>query len=147
MPMATPTVAARSGPGAPGPDDEHDPAGPAGERAPADRNEVRLVGRISGAPERRTLPSGDEVVRLRLVVRREDDVRDTVPIQVGPAPGPGGRASAGQTGRRQLARVERLAAGTRVDVRGQLRRRWWEAGGARRSRLEVVASEVQALDR
>jgi single-stranded DNA-binding protein len=74
--MATPTVAARSGPGAPGPDDEHDPAGPAGE----------------------------------------------------------------------LARAERLTPGTRVEVEGQLRRRWWEAGGARRSRVEVLASAIAPVD-
>jgi hypothetical protein len=36
-----------------------------------DLNEVRLVGRVSGRPERRTLPSGDQLVSLRLVVRRQ----------------------------------------------------------------------------
>jgi single-strand DNA-binding protein len=33
-------------------------------------NEVRLVGRLSRSPESRQLPSGDEVIQLRLVVRR-----------------------------------------------------------------------------
>ena len=40
--------------------------------ATADVNAVRLRGRVSGAPERRVLPSGDEVVALRVVVRRAD---------------------------------------------------------------------------
>lgn len=35
-----------------------------------DVNEVRLVGRISGTPTSRVLPSGDEIVTFRLVVRR-----------------------------------------------------------------------------
>ena len=36
-------------------------------------NEVRLVGRVSGMPETRSLPSGTEVVQLRVVVRRPPD--------------------------------------------------------------------------
>jgi single-stranded DNA-binding protein len=65
-----------------------------------------------------------------------------VPVQVGPAPPRGGRAKPGQVGRRLLAEVERLGPGDRVEVRGALRRRWWDAGGARRSRIEVAASEI-----
>lgn len=33
-------------------------------------NEVRLVGRVSAAPEERALPSGDTVASLRVVVPR-----------------------------------------------------------------------------
>jgi single-strand DNA-binding protein len=110
---------------------------------PADqRNEVQLRGRLSGSPERRSLPSGDEVVRLRVVLVRHDGVTDAIPVQVGPAPGPGGRSRPGQAGRRMLAAAERLTTGSWVHVEGRLQRRWWEAGGARRSRLEVVATTV-----
>lgn len=38
--------------------------------APAARNEVLLVGRVSGVPELRELPSGDSLVSWRLVVER-----------------------------------------------------------------------------
>lgn len=106
------------------------------------RNEVRLQGRVSGAPERRTLPSGDEVVRLRIVLTRADGITDAIPVQVGPAPGPGRRARTGQTGRRHLAAAERLTAGTVVTVDGRLQRRWWQTGSGRRSRLEVVATTL-----
>lgn len=110
---------------------------------PADqRNEVRLRGRVSGVPERRRLPSGDEVVRLRIVLTRTDGVTDAIPVQVGPAPGPGRRARTGQTGRRHLADAERLTSGTLVAVDGRLQRRWWQAGGGRRSYLEVVATTL-----
>jgi single-strand DNA-binding protein len=150
MPMATPTAAARPGPrpepGAPNPEEAGEDGRGGADEGAVDRNEVRLTGRVSGPPERRALPSGDEVVRFRLVVRRDDGASDTVPIQVGPAPGPGGRRRPGQSGRRALAGAERLRPGSRVAVHGRLRRRWWEAGGARRSRLEVVADEVVGAD-
>jgi single-strand DNA-binding protein len=108
-----------------------------------DVNAVRLRGRISTEPDRRTLPSGDEVVRLRLVVRRPEGAGvDAVDVSVGPAPPAGGRRGAGQVGRRVLATAERLAPDQRVEVVGELQRRWWAAGGARRSRLEVRATAV-----
>lgn len=110
-----------------------------------DVNLVRLRGRVSGAPERRVLPSGDEVVALRVVVRRPDsETVDALDVSVGPAPGPGGRRSDGQVGRRVLATAARLSVDDRVEVAGELRRRWWDAGGARRSRLEVRATTVRA---
>jgi single-strand DNA-binding protein len=112
-----------------------------------DRNEVRLVGRVSGTPERRILPSGDEVVQLRLVVRRVTDGIDTLDVAVGPAPAAGNRPRPGQSGRRLLATAERLHDGERVEVRGELRRRWWGNGAVRQSRVEVRAHAVEASSR
>lgn len=34
-------------------------------------NEVRLVGRVSGRPEERVLPSGDRLMTFRVVVTRD----------------------------------------------------------------------------
>lgn len=111
--------------------------------AGGDVNAVRVRGRVSTTPERRHLPSGDEVVALRVVVRREDGTTvDAIEVSVGPGPGPGARRGAGQVGRRVLATAERLAVDDRVEVVGQLRRRWWDAGGSRRSRLEVRGTSV-----
>jgi len=109
---------------------------------PADRNEARLVGRLSGAPDRRTLPSGDEIVSLRVVVQRPGGGSDTVPVQFGPAPPAGRRPGPGQVGRRALAAVDRLEDGTRIEVVGAVRRRWWAGPGGRRSRVEVQAEAV-----
>ncbi len=112
-----------------------------------DLNDVRLRGRLSRAPERRVLPSGDEVVGLRLVVRRDDSSTvDTLDVSVGPGPAAGARRAPGQVGRRLLAAAERLDVDQRVEVVGQLRRRWWSAGEGRRSRLEVQASAVAPID-
>ena len=107
-----------------------------------DRNEVLLVGRISGTPERRALPSGDELVGFRLVVRRAAAGVDTFDVSVGPAPAPGRRPRGTQVGRRLLADAERLEDGARVEVLGELRRRWWGSGGVRQSRVEVRAHRL-----
>ncbi|MFA9428568.1 single-stranded DNA-binding protein [Egicoccus sp. AB-alg2] len=105
-------------------------------------NEVRIIGRASGEPERRTLPSGDELVLLRVVVPRPGGGADTVPVSVGPAPARG-RPGPGQVGRRLLADAQRLPAGERVEVTGALRRRWWRTpGGGPASRMEVQAASV-----
>jgi single-strand DNA-binding protein len=108
-----------------------------------DHNQARLVGRLSGAPNRRTLPSGDEIVSLRMVVRRPGGGSDTLPVQFGPAPAAGSRRRVGQVGRRALAAVDRLEDGTRIEVLGAVRRRWWAGPDGRRSRIEVLAQVVR----
>ena len=115
------------------------------EQQAEDRNEVRLVGRLSGRAERRPLPSGDELAELRVVVRRHGGGADTLPVQLGPAPPAGSRKGRRPVGRRDLAAALRLEPGRRVRVVGSLRRRWWQAGGARRSRVEVAATSVVPL--
>lgn len=120
----------------PGPPDDQDTDEP-------DTNEVVVRGRVgSDPPERRALPSGDEVVGLTLVVRRPDGGADALPIRVGPAPGPGGRRRPGQRTRRELAATERLRPGDTVHVEGRLVRRWWRAGERRISRIEVDGVQV-----
>lgn len=118
------------------------PSGPAA--AGHDVNEVHVVAKVTTAPERRRLPSGDEVVAFGISVRRPGGGVDAVPVQVGPAPPSGRRPSAGQVGRRILADAQRFQVGQRVEIRGRLQRRWWAAGGGRRSRVEVVACSVRS---
>lgn len=115
------------------------------DTAAGDRNEVRLVGTVSGAVERRNLPSGDELAQLRVVVRRARGGADTVPVQFGPAPAAGQRRRGHAIGRRELARALRLSDGARIEVTGRLRRRWWAVDGARHSRVEVAAATLVAL--
>lgn len=109
-------------------------------------NEVRVIGRTSAPPERKTLPSGDEVVLFRVVVPRATGRgADTLPVAVGPAPARG-RPGPDQVGRRLLAQAERSQAGDQVEVRGELRRRWWSAGTGRASRIEIRATSVTVVD-
>jgi single-strand DNA-binding protein len=106
-------------------------------------NEVRLVGTVSGDPEVRVLPSGDELCVVRVVVPR-------VPVRVR------------SDGRRQQsvdvldccaweARPRRTIGGWRsgdeVEVTGALRRRFYRAGGATSSRVEVEVSSARRVRR
>lgn len=116
--------------------------------APADRddvNQVTLIAKVTTAPTRRDLPSGDQVVGFGVSVRRPIGVVDALPVQVGPAPPSGSRPTSGQVGRRVLTTAERLEVGHRVEVRGRLQRRWWETVGGRRSRIEVVATSIERV--
>lgn len=109
-------------------------------------NEVRVIGRTSAPPERRILPSGDEIVLLRVVVPRSGGRgADTLPVAVGPAPARG-RPGPDQVGRRLLAQAERANPGDDIEVRGELRRRWWSAPTGRASRIEIRATSVVVVD-
>jgi single-strand DNA-binding protein len=112
--------------------------------APDPVNEVRLVGRLSADPEVRTLPSGDTVVQLRVVVargggpsgasrRRRPGLVDTIDVSVW-----------GRAGQRAALR---LRAGDGVGVDGALRRRFWRSAGGPSSRYEVEASAVRRVGR
>lgn len=110
-------------------------------RRTAPSNEVHLVGRVSGGPTARELPSGDQVVQLRLVVPRPR------------------RRGADGTGRTQVDTLDvacwtartrgaalRLSDGQGAEVTGRLRRRFFAAHGARASRYEVEATSLRRVE-
>ncbi len=96
-------------------------------------NEVRLVGRVSGPPEAKELPSGDVVVQLRVVVGRPPSERktqvDTIDVSCWT---PAARRSA-----------LRQHEGDVVEVSGALRRRFYRVGAATQSRYDVEAATVR----
>jgi single-strand DNA-binding protein len=110
----------------------------------AANNQVRLVGRVSGVPEERELPSGDALVSWRVVVDRPPPRR---PPAAGTRPptidtldcvawsGPVRRTARG------------LADGDVVSVEGALRRRFWRAGAGAASRCEVEVAALRRLSR
>jgi len=122
-------------------------------------NSVRLVGRVSAEPEHRELPSGDELVQLRVIV-----VRPARPTRAARASG-GGRGSAAAAGagesgapRAQVDTIDvtcwtagtrrsaaRLQPGQVVEVHGALRRRFFRAGAVTQSRYEVEASLLRRV--
>jgi single-strand DNA-binding protein len=113
---------------------------------PSDVNRIVLEGRLSQEPEEKSLPSGDVLVVLRVVVRRPDGARvDSIEVAVGPPPARGHRRAPGQALTRTVRRSASLRAGDRVRVEGHLERRFWRAGGAPRTRMQVVASEVEPV--
>jgi len=102
-------------------------------------NEVTLVGRVSAAPERRDLPSGDQLVTLRVVVDR--------PTQKGATK----RAVDVIDVACWTKRTQRTASALQPDdglrVEGALRRRFFVAGAGRASRYEVEAVRLVRLSR
>ncbi len=109
-----------------------------------DVNEVTVEGRLSAPPDVRELDSGARLVLLRVVARRPDGTRvDSLPVAVGPAPARGQRRAPGQASAREVDRAAKLAEDDRVRVTGFLQRRFWDANGVRRSRLQVVAETVR----
>ena len=81
-----------------------------------DRNDVVLRGRLSAPPELRPLPSGDTLLVLKLVVRRED-------------PRPRGPRSDVLTCVSLVPALQRYASAWApddvVEVEGSLQRRFW----------------------
>lgn len=98
--------------------------------APEDAvNSVELVGRVSGEPDARVLPSGDDLVTLRVVVPR-------------PAGGPVDTIDLACWSRSARRSALRMADGDRVHVVGALRRRFFRTPGGAASRYEVEVTKL-----
>ncbi len=108
-------------------------------------NEVRLQGRVSQQPERRELPSGDELWTFRLVVPRAP--RGERPDEQG---GPRGTVDAIECAvwdARVRRSVARWQAGDVIEVEGAVRRRFFRTGGGTGSRVEVEVSSGRRVRR
>ncbi len=102
----------------------------------ADVNEVHLIGRLGQQVSARELPSGDEITSFTVIVARSGRLREGSPRV---------DSLACQSTRPQIrSRVAAWPTGTWVEVRGSLRRRFWQGGGGLGSATEV---EVRALTR
>jgi single-strand DNA-binding protein len=106
-----------------------------------DINRVTLVGRLTRDPELRHLPSGQPVLQLGLAVngRQRDDGGNWIDkpnffdVKV--------------FGNQAETLAQHLAKGRRVGIDGRLDWSSWEAqDGTKRSKVEVVAFQVQFLD-
>jgi len=104
----------------------------------SDLNHVELIGRVSAVLDPRTLPSGDEVASLRLVVRRSRAARrgskQTVDTFDCDAWTPSVRRS-----------VSRLAAGDTVRIEGFLRRQFSRGTGGPVSRVTVDVTSIARM--
>ncbi|WP_374454924.1 single-stranded DNA-binding protein [Nocardioides sp.] len=105
-------------------------------------NDVRLVGRVTGEPSALELPSGDVLVTFRISVPRNGRAGprqgraqgvDSVPCTVWSP--------------RLRRSVLGWRAGDVVEVSGAVRCRFFQAGGATRSRVEVEASSARIIRR
>jgi single-strand DNA-binding protein len=97
-------------------------------------NEVRIVGRVSMEAVGHELPSGDCLVKWRLVVDRPDNVPGTFDVVEC-------ATFNGRVRRQALA----WRPGDVVEVYGALRRRFWGPTIARQSRYEVHVDRAARL--
>jgi len=106
-----------------------------------DINRVTLVGRLTREPELRHLPSGQPVLQLGLAVngRQRDEAGNWVDkpnffdVKV--------------FGNQAEMLSQHLAKGRRVGIDGRLDWSSWESqDGSKRSKVEIVAFQVQFLD-
>ena len=105
-----------------------------------DINRVTLVGRLTRDPELRHLPSGSPVLQLGLAVngRQKDDAGNWTDkpnffdVKV--------------FGNQAESLSQHLAKGRRIGVDGRLDWSSWETEGQKRSKVEVIAFQVQFLD-
>jgi single-strand DNA-binding protein len=106
-----------------------------------DINRVVLVGRLTRDPELRHLPSGSPVLQLGLAVngRTQDQAGNWVDKP--------NFFDVKLFGNRAESLAQHLAKGRRIGVDGRLDWSSWEAqDGSKRSKVEVVAFEIQFLD-
>ena len=106
-------------------------------------NEVRLVGAVSGEPEVRALPSGDELCVARVVVPRST-VRARADGRKGPSVDVIDCCAWDARPRRS---VGRWRPGDEVEVTGALRRRFYRSGGRTASRVEVEVTLARVVRR
>ena len=99
-----------------------------------DLNLIVLCGRLTTDPELRVFNSGTRLVRYLVTVRADYPRRrvDVIPVtQWEPSDDA----------------VQNLPTrGTRIWVCGSIQRRFWESPDGRRSRVEVVAEQVHAME-
>ena len=103
-------------------------------------NHVVLVGHLTRAPEVRYAPSGTAVATFGLAINRRSGQGDTAREEVC-------YCDITTFGAQAEAVGESLHKGAPVLVVGRLRWQQWEHEGQRRSKLDVVAQQVQFLAR
>lgn len=105
-----------------------------------DINRVVLVGRLTRDPEVRHLPSGQPVLSLGLAVngRQKDDMGNWTDKP--------NFFDVKLFGPRAESLSQYLAKGKRIGIDGRLDWSSWEQDGAKRSKVEVIAFDIQFLD-
>lgn len=96
-----------------------------------DLNIVVLAGSIVSEPERRTFASGTRLLRLLVAVRQAEPQRrvDVLPVSMWDPP--------------EQVWGREVVVGDRAWVAGSIQRRFWAAEDGRRSRLELIAQQIQ----
>ncbi len=101
-------------------------------------NEVSLIGRLSGQPIEKSLPSGDKVVEFRVVIarnekgsKRKKGLVDTIDV-----------AAWSAINRKNALRLDENSW---VSISGSIRRRFWQSPTGLASRWQVEASDISTI--
>jgi single-strand DNA-binding protein len=102
-------------------------------------NTISLIGRLTRDPDHRVSPNGTDICKLRVAVpRRKTNGEEQPPIYV----------TVVAFGAQARTANEYLAKGRQVGITGRLDYSEWTADdGSKRSTHEVVAEDVQFLER
>jgi single-strand DNA-binding protein len=101
-------------------------------------NRVILAGRLTRDPETRFTPAGTAVTGFSLAVNRRYKVNNEVKEEVS-------FFDIVVFGKQGENCAEYLSKGRPILVEGRLKQRSWESDGVKRSKVEVVADNVQFL--
>jgi single-strand DNA-binding protein len=105
----------------------------------ADFSRAILAGNLTRDPETRFTPSGNAVTTFSLAVKRWSKVNNEFKQEVSYFD----IVTFGKTGEKC---AERLSKGSGVLLEGRIQQRRWESEGVKRSKVEIVADNVQFLD-
>jgi single-stranded DNA-binding protein len=99
-----------------------------------DLNLIVLCGRLAVEPELRVFDSGTRLIRYLVTVRADEPRKrvDVIPVTIWDPP--------------DELWDEEPERGRRVWVCGAVQRRYWESADGRRSRIEIVAEQVNLKD-
>jgi len=104
----------------------------------ADINRVTVIGRLTRDAETKSTPGGQTVCKFSIAVNRSvksgDEWKDEA-----------GFFDVALWGKRGEALQQYLVKGKQVGVDGELRQDRWQQDGQNRSRVEIVAGNVQLL--
>lgn len=104
-------------------------------------NEVRLVGRVTSAPEERELPSGDVLLTFRVTLDRTRTPMTSKSRQRSDW------VDCAVWGARVRRTVGSWRVGDVVAVDGALRRRFYRSGGITTTRMEVEVLSARRVER
>ena len=117
---------------------------PNSNRDAAHRNQVLIVGELVAPPQSRLLPTGEEVLSFRLMVRAQPPpARSAKAVAVTRERGDSIDVAATRSECRQ--RIIRSGVGDVVEIEGCLRHRYWRGAGGLAGRYEVEALRIRSV--
>jgi single-strand DNA-binding protein len=116
-------------------------------------NEVLLQGRISSLLTEKSLPSGDVVLEMRIVVERPRRKQSAKSVAGGEEPGVDSKRARREVDSIDLAmwspksqrQARKLAVGDWVQCKGAIRRRFWRSANGLASRWQIEVADIRTF--